>query len=218
MIDKVGFPIEWAYKAYWYSVAVAYHHLHASEWSTPGSFTHEFWTRVITDSKNSVIGGEPFESGFDSNGDPIPVFYSTHGTPVPLKLQVKKLKSKPKPKSNKLSSFTQVNSSVENNIDINLSDLNISTSSPYIVKLPSSQPVAPNFITNDDSGWTGSVTPRASDGSKGAGEINAESTAMLTDTDTSMTDNTTEVRDSEGTTMESWGDHGIPTSGEDASD
>ena len=31
LIDKVGFPIEWAYEAYWYSVAIAYHHLHAPE-------------------------------------------------------------------------------------------------------------------------------------------------------------------------------------------
>ena len=29
-----------------------------------------------------IIGGEPYESGFDSNGDPIPVFYSAHDTPV----------------------------------------------------------------------------------------------------------------------------------------
>ena len=159
------------------------------------SLIHEFWTQVITDSKNSVVGGEPFESGFDSNGDPIPVFYSAHGTPIPLELRIKKSKSKSKSKSKKSSTSTQVNSSVETNIDINLSDLNISTSNSYVIKLPSSQPVAPNFITNDDSERTGGVTPRASDGSKGAGETDTKSTAMLT------------RRDHNGVLKRSWDTH-----------
>ena len=52
----------------------------------------------------------------------------------------------------------------------------------------------------------------------GAGEFNIKSSAMLTDTNSLMTDNPTMPLDSGETAMESWLDCGVPMSGEDASD